>query len=217
VEAKITQSELLAALGARYATKRFDPEKKIASELWTTLEETMRLAPSSLGIQPWKFYVINDQLLRETLAPTTGNKNQILEASHLVVFTTPLSLTNELLERHASRTAEVKGVTRESVQPFYNSMEGWLKSKSDEKDRDAWMGRQTYIALGFFLSACALLGVDACPMEGFDPAKADEILGIRKDGYKSLGMVAVGYRAADDKYATQAKVRFPKDEVVAYR
>ncbi len=204
---------VLAQLNWRYATKKFDPAKKIAPDLWAQLERAAVRAPSSYGLQPWKFVVVTDPGVRKTLHPVSYNQPQILDASHLVVFAARNPPTPADVDAHVARTAEVRGATVESLDAFRQMMLGSL-ARMDAAQAHRWAARQTYIALGVFLSAAALMGVDACPMEGFQADKYDEILGLKEKRLGSVVIATAGYRAADDKNAALAKVRFdPKDVI----
>jgi nitroreductase len=205
--------EVLAQLKWRYATKKFDPAKKIAPELWAKVEQGAILSASSYGLQPWKFVVVTDPEVRKKLHPVSYNQPQILDASHLVVFAAKNPPTPGDVEAHVARTAEVRGETVESLEGLKKSMLGSL-SRMDAAQAHRWAARQTYIALGFFLSAAAMMGVDACPMEGFQPEKYDEILGLKEKGLGAVVIATAGYRSADDKYAAAAKSRFDAKDVV---
>jgi nitroreductase len=111
------------------------------------------------------------------------------------------------------RTAEVRGVPVASLDAYKGMMVGSL-TRTPAQEVDVWMSRQVFIALGVFLTSCAALGVDACPMEGFVPEKYDEVLGLTAKGYASRVVATVGYRAADDKSADLAKVRYPLSEMI---
>ncbi len=202
----------LGRLRWRYATKKFDPARKIAPDVWAVLEQALVLAPSSTGLQPWKFVVVTDPEMRRRLHPAAYNQAQILDASHLVVVCGKAPPTVADAERHVTRTAEVRGVRVESLDKFRAMVVGVVDKPPAEAA--AWAARQAYIALGFFLATAAMIGVDACPMEGFEPAKFDEILGLREHGVRSYALAAAGYRSPEDKYAWAAKVRLPADEVI---
>ncbi len=209
----IPPDTVLAQLNWRYATKKFDPAKKIAPDLWAKLEQAVVLAPSSYGLQPWKFVVVTDPDVRKRLHPVSYNQPQVLDASHLVVFAAKNPPTPADVDAHARRTAEVRGVPPEKLDGFKQMMLGSL-SRMDAAQAHRWAGRQTYIALGVFLSAAAMMGVDACPMEGFQGDQYDEILGLKAKGLASLVIATAGYRSPDDANANLPKSRFPMDAVV---
>jgi nitroreductase len=204
---------ILAQLRWRYATKKFDPTKKIAPEVWAKLEEAMVLAPSSYGLQPWKFVVVTDPPLRKKLHPASWSQAQILDASHLVVFAARNPPTPGDVERHVLRTAQVRGLAVEAVDGLKQKIVGSL-ARMSRPDAHAWATRQTYLALGVFLAACAMAGVDACPMEGFQPEAYDEILGLKEKGLSAVVLAAAGYRRADDPAAQLAKSRFDVEDVI---
>ncbi len=208
----VSDDVLVRQLRWRYATKKFDPSRKIAAADWQTLEQALVNAPSSYGLQPWHFVVVTDPAVRAKLKPVSWNQPQITDASHLVVFTVKKNLGAADVERYLARIAEVRGVTLESLAGHKQKMLGSLNRAVEEVN--SWATRQVYIALGFFLSAAALLGIDACPMEGFQPDKYDDILGLAARGYGSVVLGAAGYRAADDGYLALAKVRFKPEDVI---
>ena len=209
----VSPDVVLGQLRWRYATKKFDPARKIAPELWARIEEAVVLAPSSYGLQPWKFIVVTDPSVRQQLLPVSWNQNQIVTASHLVVFAAKNPPTPADVERHVARTAEVRGLSPAALEGYRSMMLGSL-SRMTEADAHAWAARQCYIALGVFLSACALCGIDACPMEGFQNARYDEILGLKAQGLASAVLATAGYRAADDPAAHLAKSRFAPADVI---
>jgi nitroreductase len=204
---------VLEQLKWRYATKKFDPSRKIDPHLWAKIEQTAVYAPSSFGLQPWKFVVVTDPEVREQLHPVSYNQAQILGASHLVVFAAKNPPTPADVDAHVARTAEVRGESVESLEGFKKAMLGSL-NRMDAAQAHRWAARQCYIALGVFLSAAAMMGVDACPMEGFQPEKYDEILGLKEEGLASVVIATAGYRSPDDKYAEAAKSRFEVSDVV---
>jgi nitroreductase len=209
----VSPDTLLGQLRWRYATKKFDASRKIAPELWAKLEEAPTLSPSSYGLQPWKFVVVTDPEVRKQLHAVSWNQPQILDASHLVVFAAKNPPTPADVERYMARTAQVRGVEPTSLDAYKQRILGTL-SNMNEKAAHEWAARQCYIALGVFLSACALAGVDACPMEGFQPAKYDEILGLKEKGFGSVVIATAGYRLPTDPAAANAKVRFEVKDVI---
>jgi nitroreductase len=220
----ISESQLLSALNWRYATKKFDPVRKIPAATWSTLEQALVLSPSSFGLQPWKFIVVDDPAVRQKLAAASWGQTQPVDASHLTVFTVRQDLGEEQVDRHIARIAEVRGgtataargVTVESLAALKGMMMGSLAGAKKDGTLDSWQARQVYIALGQFMVAAAVLGIDTCPMEGIVPAQYDEILGLVGTGWTTLCVCPAGYRDAGDKYASAAKVRFPVSEVVKH-
>lgn len=207
---------IIERLQWRYATKKFDPAKKIPADQWAALEQAAMLAPSSYGLQPWRFVVVTDPALRARLREVSWNQPQITDASHLVVICRRTDMTAADVDRYLGRIEQVRRVSGDSLKGFREMMLGSIEPKP-VADREVWNSRQVYIALGFFLSAAAMMGIDACPMEGFDPAKYDEILGLRPLGLGAQVLATAGYRAADDPIAAMAKVRFESGEVIIRR
>jgi nitroreductase len=210
----ISSNQLRERLEWRYATKQFDPNRKIGSENWAALEDALVLTPSSGGLQPWAFLVITDPTLRAKLLPASFNQAQITNASHLVVFASKIDVNESDVDAHVARTAELRGVSPNALGGLRNMLIGGIVNSRSPVERKAWASRQTSIALGNLLTSAAMLSVDACPMEGFDPEQYDEILGLKQKGLTSISLCALGYRLSTDPYATAPKVRFPKKQVV---
>ena len=204
--------ELVRAFQWRYASKKFDPSRRIEAAEWAALEEILVLSPSSFGLQPWKFFVVTDQSLKDALVPLSWGQKQLADASHIVVFAVKHPLTAADVRRHVERTAEVQGVSVETLVRFEKVVRDYVEQP--DFDVQAWSSRQVYIALGSFMTAAALLGIDTCPMEGLDPVGYDKILGLEGTGYFTIAACPAGYRADDDKSASRAKVRFPSEHVV---
>ncbi|MCU0706125.1 MAG: NAD(P)H-dependent oxidoreductase [Fimbriiglobus sp.] len=209
----VPPSDLLAALNWRYAVKKFDATKKIPADTWAALEQCLLLSPSSYGLQPWKFFVVETPALREQLLPHSWGQRQIVDADKLVVFAVKKDVGVADADRLIARTAAVRGIPADALAGYRGMMAGSL-TKTPPDAVDVWMSRQVFIALGVFLTTAAALGVDACPMEGFVPEQYDEILGLTAKGYASRVVATAGYRAADDAYAGLKKVRYELGEVV---
>ena len=210
----INSNQLLEQLNWRYATKQFDPNRKISAADWTTLEEALRLTPSSGGLQPWKFVVITDPAVRAKLQLVSYGQPQIVEASHLVVFAGKSNFNETDVDAHLQNVSQTQNVPIEALAQFRGMLVGGIVQAQDEAARNAWARNQAFIALGNLLTSAALLGIDACPMEGFDHAQYDEILGLKAKGYSSAVIATVGYRLPTDKYAGAPKVRFARERVI---
>jgi nitroreductase len=210
----VNNETLLRQLQWRYAVKKFDPTKKIPPDDWKTLEQALVLAPSSFGLQPWRFFVVGDPDTRAKLPALSWGQTQVVDASHLVVFAIKKGFGLEDVERHVSRTAEVRGVPVGALAGFKKLMLGSLVPPASDVDLTAWATNQVYLALGVFMTAAAVLGIDTCPMEGFEPAKYDELLGLPAYGYASAVLCAAGYRAVNDGAAKMPKVRYRIEDVV---
>jgi nitroreductase len=207
-------NELLTQLRWRYATKRFDATKAIPADTWSALEQALLLAPSSFGLQPWKFVVVTTPALKQQLRAASWGQAQVTDASHYVVFAGLRTTTEADVDRFLQCQSQVRGTPLESTAGYRKVLVDFLAKGWASKDLAAWNARQGYIALGQFMAAAAMIGVDTCPMEGIDMAAYDRILGLDGSRYTTLCGCAAGYRASDDKYATAPKVRFALGEVI---
>lgn len=210
----ISTTGLLDHLKWRYATKQFDPTKTIAPEIWTALEDALVLTPSSYGLQPWKFLIVTSAELKEKLKPFSWNQPQVTDCSHYVIFAIQKNLTAEHVDRFVARTAEVRGGAIEAIANYRDLMVNDVVDGARSFHVNEWSTRQTYIALGNFMTSAALLGVDTCPMEGIEPVNYDRALGLTTKGLTTVVACAAGYRSEADQYAGLAKVRFLKAEVL---
>lgn len=210
----IGNDTLLSALQWRYATKVFDATKKIPADTWKTLEEALVLTPSSCGLQPWKFIVITNDELKGKLRPHAWGQSQVTDCSHFVVFAAELNVGEAFIDKNIRRTAEVRGSTVESLQGYRKMIVDLMVKGPLSKTINDWAAHQIYIALGNFMTAAALLKIDTCPMEGFQPAEFDKILDLKAKNLASVVCCPAGYRSESDKYASLPKVRFNTEEVV---
>ena len=210
----ILNIQLLEALNWRYATKQFDAIKTIPTATFAALEESLVLSASSFGLQPYRFLVINDKAMREKLLPHTWGQRQVVDASHFVVFAGRTTMSEKEIDAFLQLTADTRGTPVEALKGYRGMMTGMLLADSFKPKVPHWAALQAYIALGNLLTSAAVLGVDACPIEGFVPAEYDKLLGLPEQGFGSVVCCALGYRAATDKYATAKKVRAAKADLV---
>ena len=206
----MNKEEILKALNWRYAVKIFDKNKKIADEELNTVLESGRLSPSSLGLEPWKFFVINDIKTREAIYEYS-KQPKILDASHLIVLTYKTNL-QEIIKERLERTAKIQNQKIEELDKYKLFLEDATKNKT-EIELDSWLRSQTYIPLGIMTLTATLLGIDNCPMEGFQNEKIDEILNLKDKNLKSVTMLALGKRGEDD-YALKPKIRKNFEEAI---
>jgi nitroreductase len=203
---------LLTQLNWRYATKRFNPDQKISDKDWHVLTESLRLAPSSFGLQPWQFIVVQNDALRKTLRPLSWNQSQIEDCSHLVVFTTLKTMTPDYINAFIQKTADVRQGSVENLAGYRDMMVASLVNSP--KNIQEWGQRQSYIAMGMLLQSAALLQIDTCAIEGIDPKAYDKVLELENSPYATVAVVALGYRHEEDPYQHQKKVRFEHDQVI---
>lgn len=208
--------DIKTALDWRYATKQFDATRKIPDDQWKTLEESLLKAPSSYGLQPWRFLIVENPQVRSELKPHSWNQGQITDASHLVVFLYKEKLDVDHIKKHISRVAEVRKVEPSALAGYETMMIENLTKGPRSTTIEAWAQRQSYIAMGFLLETAALLQIDACPIEGLDPVQYDKILKLEGTGWKTVAAAALGYRHAEDKYQSSPKVRFKTEDVIQH-
>jgi nitroreductase len=212
----IKEHVLVEAQRWRYATKRFDTTRQIRFETWEAIEDSLVLTPSSYGLQPWNFLVIKSPELRKALREKSWNQAQVEDASHFVVLTALREMSEAHIDNLMNRTASVRSVDVNSLAGFRKAIIGDAVTGPRSKFAAEWNARQCYIALGNLMTSAALLGVDTCPLEGFDPLAYDEILNLKEGPYQSIVACALGYRHIDDKYSASPKVRFEKTDLVKY-
>ena len=212
----IASKNLIDALHWRYATKIFDAHKKISPELWTALEQTLVLTPTSYGLQPYKFLIVQDGAKRDALLPNSWGQKQVVDCSHFVVFLGRTEMQEADVKKLIQRTSAVRGVPEEKLLKYQELILGDVVNGPRGKIAHEWAARQVYIALGNLMTAAAILGVDTCPMEGISPADYDKILGLEGTGFETVVACAAGYRADDDKYAALPKVRFESNDVMEH-
>ncbi|MGE9270077.1 MAG: NAD(P)H-dependent oxidoreductase [Verrucomicrobiales bacterium] len=204
---------LTTALNWRYATKLFDPTRTIPEEEWQALLHALVTTPSSFGLQPWKFIIVENPELREQLKEVSWGQGQVTDADKLVVFTARTDMTPADTDRWIQRLTTVQGQAPGELEGLAKVINGFCNNMNVE-GRRAWNVRQCYIALGQFMTAAASLGIDTCPLEGLDPKSYDRILQLEETGYATCVACAAGYRHPDDKYAAKPKARYDLSEVV---
>jgi nitroreductase len=201
--------ELINALNWRYATKKMT-DTKVPAEKVNEITEAIRLTATSLGLQPFRIFVIDNKEVKAKLQTASFNP-QITESSHLIVFAVYETITQDHIDEYINLVSQVRNTPLENLDGYKNMIKGFLNNSTD--DIFSWATKQAYIALGTGLIAAANLEVDATPMEGFKPAEFDQILGLKEKGLKSVVLLALGYRdEAKDPLAKMQKVRFPIEQ-----
>lgn len=208
------ETQILDALHWRYATKKFDPSQKLTDEQLAPLLEAMRLSASSFGIQPWHFVVVSNQDIKLQLQAAAFGQAQLVDSSHVIVFTHKLDAL-AALDDYVASTAKNAGAPLDQFDGMKQYMAGALAGKPDS-ELGPWMARQAYIPLGTLLETAALMQIDACPMEGFDGSQFDAILGLKEKGVTSVAIATLGFRSSEDKNAGQPKNRFSNEEVFTF-
>ncbi len=209
-------NNIIEDLNWRYATKKFDPTKKITPESLETIMESLRLVPSSYGLQPLKYLFIEDSGLRKELREKSFNQSQITDASHLLIICSFTEITEIYIDNHIQNMAEIRCIPQEKISGFGTYMKKEILSM--EKDKMAeWNAKQAYIALGHLLHTCASLRIDATPMEGFQKEAYDEILKLNQQGLQPVLVCPIGYRSEEDTNQFLKKVRRKQESLFEFR
>ncbi len=196
----------------RYATKVFDKSKKIEESTLDELTEILRLSPSSYGLQPWKFIIVKNEDVREKIKEAGYGQGQITDASHLIVFANKTNIDEKLVDEYINFMASERGIDVSNLDGFKGMINGVFSSQNVSGLRN-WASRQVYLAAGVLIASCAVLNVDACPMEGINMKAVDDLLNLENLGLESRMVVALGYRDESDEYILKKKIRFPKEDV----
>lgn len=205
---------LLDKLNWRYATKKMDPAKAVAQDKVERIVEAARLAPTSSGLQPFEVIVVTNPALRTRIQAVAWNQAQITEGSHLLVFAAWDNYTAERINAMFDYTNQVRGFTNEGWEAYRQKLLAAYPGRDPQVNFEH-AARQAYIGFGASVIAAAFEGVDATPMEGFDPAAVDEILGLQAKGLKSVTLLPLGYRQeSGDWLAKLQKVRRPREQFV---
>lgn len=210
-------TQIIDALNWRYATKAFDTTKKLTDEQVSALLEAIRLSASSFGLQPYKIILIKNPELREQIKTNAWGQSQVTDASHLIVLAAVTNLGDAFVDNFINVVSTTRGVEVANLEGYSQMMKGAIKGKSDQGGAQVvkdWASKQAYIALGTLLTTCAVEKIDACPMEGFDNKKVDEILGLSELNLESVLLCPVGFRSESDESANYKKVRFAKADMV---
>lgn len=199
----------------RYATKKYDATKKVSEEDLNTLLESIRLSASSFGLQPYHFVVVTDPEVREKLKPASWGQSQITDASHLIIFANEADYNEELIDGYIDNVSKTRNIPAEGLKDYGNFMKSKLLELPKEV-KSNWAAKQVYLALGNAMQTAAELRLDTTPMEGFEPEKYDEILGLTEKGLTTAVVLAVGYRSEEDETQHYTKVRKSKEELFTF-
>ena len=207
-------SDLLQKLQWRYATKKMNPAKRVPEEKVERILEAVRLTATSSGLQPYDVVVVTSPELRAQIKPHAWGQEQITDCSHLLVFAAWDNYTTERINMMFDLVNEQRGFKNEGWEAYRQKLLAAYPPRDAETNYQH-AARQAYIGVGTALIAAAYEEVDSVPMEGFDPAKVDEILGLRERGLRSVVMIPLGYREVEgDWLAKLKKVRRARDQFV---
>ena len=190
----------------RYAVKKFDSTRFLSQRQIDILKEAFNLTATSYGLQPIKLVIVNNKELQKKLVEHSYNQQQVVQASHLLVFCVDTHLNEKDVENYFDRVQKVRNTPDEIINPFRNYLKDVISDKSRE-ELFSWAKNQAYLALGNLLTVCANEQIDSCPMEGFIPKKYDELLNLKEKNLTSVLVLPVGFRADDDFMKNQKKVR----------
>lgn len=208
-----TRKEIIEALNWRYATKIFDKNKKIEKEDIYAILESARLSPSSLGLEMWKFLVIEDPEIRKRIREYSFDQSKMTDASHLILITCRTDIEENILNERLERMSKIQNKKIEELDGFKKMVSSTIESKAKNNTLESWVNAQSYIPLGIMTETAALLQIDSCPIEGFINEKIDELLNLKEKNLKSVSMLALGYRG-DDLEEKRVKVRRNFNEVI---
>jgi nitroreductase/dihydropteridine reductase len=203
--------DIIQNLNWRYAAKRMNGNK-IPQNALDTIKESIRLSPSSVGLQPYKIFIVESEELKKKISPSAFNQPQIIESSHVLVFTVWNSLTDKQASEYLAYVQSERGVSLESL----STLEGYLNNikKMSEDDFYNWSSKQAYIALSSAMIASAELKIDSTPMEGFNKEELDKALDFSLKNLKSVVLLALGYRdEKNDWLLKMKKVRRKESEL----
>ena len=200
--------KLIDDLKWRYAVKKFDTTKKVSAEDLETLKIAIQQTATSYGLEPYVFLNVENTEIREKLKVESWGQTQVTDASHLLVFCTKTSMDEDYTNSMVDQKAAITGMPEKSAEGYKAILKQNVLGMSDESVR-RWSARQAYIALGTALVACAELKIDSCPMEGFDAARYDDILGLSVKGLQATLVLPIGYRHAEDVMQHAPKARLP--------
>lgn len=207
-----------------HMTKAFDPDRRIPQETMDKLLEFLRFSASSVNVQPWHFFVASTQEGKERIAKEmrpehVPNDVKVVNASHVIVFCTRMSLPTGYLDTLLNKEERDGRFDSVSAKKRWgDDVRDWVNlHEYDYKDLQHWMEKQTYMALGMLLVAAAEFDIDVSAIEGFDPRRLDAKLGLREKGFTSSVLLALGYRDVKKDYAVHSpKSRLSKEELFTF-
>jgi len=206
-------SHTIDALKWRYATKKFDPTKKVSEKDISLIKESIQLAATSYGLQAFEVLFITNQEIKDKLTPASWGQTQIADCSHLVVFCNKTDVSDTYIDEFIKLKAEFLGQSPEDLKGYADFMKNTIGGLSPEAVQ-VWNSKQTYIALANLMTICGELKVDACPMEGFEAPKYNEVLGLPEKGLNAAVVATIGYRSDEDPIKDVPKFRRSIDSFI---
>lgn len=210
----------LDAMQWRYATKAYDSSIILDKEILYALQEILRLTPTTMGLQLWRFVLISDREIRKRLVPLCSRlhaghgEHHIETASHLLVFARPQKFETALIDQHIEHVAYVRNQSIADLHTYSSNLHTWAAHSTESME--TWMDHQAYLALGGFVAACAASRIDSCPIENFDKDGFDDVLGLKEKHLHSVVGCSIGKRSQHDKYVHEKKVRYPMEDLFVF-
>ena len=205
--------DIIESLEWRYATKKFNSNKKITKEKLDVLKRSFDLTATSYGLQPLKMVIVSDPETIGQLVPMSYNQPQIGTASHILVICIESVVNTKYIKGYFKSVENTRGTSREILEPFEEFLVDHFSNK-DQEEIELWAVKQAYLAMGNLLTVCAVEEIDSCPIEGFEPEKYDDFLRLKERGLRSVLVLPIGYRAEDDMFSDFKKVRRGVDKVI---
>ena len=206
---------LIKQLQWRYAVKFFDPQKKIPEETISQILQSLILTPSSYGMQPWKFFIINDETKKKELRKISYDQAQITDCSHLIVLAAKTKITQKEIDEWIKQISQIQQKPLSKLESYREMITQSIGKMPQEKQHQ-WAKNQVYIALGQLLCTLSMLKIDACPMEGISIQEYDKYLHLPEGNLQTAVACTLGYRSPQDKAAQNLKTRFPAKKIIKY-
>lgn len=205
--------DYLQALRKRYSVKKFDPAKKVSPEVLRNILEAGKLSASSLGLQPYKIFVVESDEMLKNLVPSFHNPSQISTCSHLIVIVSKKNIEANYVDGYFRHISEIREIPVENLGLFRKNIDTYTETNENVH---LWAEKQTYIVLGNLMFAAALEQVDSCPMEGFKKENIEKTLNIDTEKESVAVTLALGYRSPDDEFQKMKKVRKPDEKLFKF-
>ncbi len=208
--------DIIKALEWRYAVKKYNPNKHLSEEQIQRVLRGLQLTATSMGMQLMRFFVVENKDIRDRIKDVAYSQSQVVDASHLLVLCRRIDVKESDIDAVVEQTQKIREIPADA--PQLSGYATMMKSAifMEKQKQEKWLENQVYLAMGNLLAICAAEQIDATPMEGFTPEKVDEILELNKQGYASVLLCAIGYRADDDKYSDLKKVRKDEEQLISF-
>ncbi|HSM62764.1 MAG TPA: NAD(P)H-dependent oxidoreductase [Gillisia sp.] len=203
----------IEALRWRYATKKFDENRILSEDKIEILKHAFNLTATSYGLQPIKMVIVHNKKVQAKLVEHSFNQKQVASASHVLVLCIEREINEKFIENYFNYVQKIRATPNEILSPFKDFLIDDFKNKHMDEIA-SWATNQAFLAMGTLLTVAATEAIDACPMEGFEPDKYDEVLGLDKLNLRSVLVLPVGFRAKDDMFSEFKKVRRPLSDMV---